>query len=172
VNVLSQGCITAAPNCRPFTLTGPCRPFMTIIAGRCEPPVVNSEPASGGYCPATPRPFAWTRLTVSCENLLAAIVRRKFGCLLGALRPGNLFHGLHLTAVRVKRFTAKISRVTAKISAAKKYCQSVHCDQPDGKRFATHTGLTFFPLHRGMDILNVSDFAVIHTLAGMRLRYW
>src|SRR2546430_911916 len=110
-----------------------------------------------------------TRLAISGKNLLSAIMRRKFGCLLGALRPGNLFHGWHFTAVRVKRFTAKISRVTAKISAAKKYCQSVHCDQPDGKRFATHTGLTFFPLHRGMDILNVSDFAVIHTLAGMRL---
>src|SRR5439155_25128100 len=63
-----------------------------------------------------------TRLTVSCENLLAAIVRRKFGCLLGALRTGNLFDGWHLTAVRVWRFSAKISRVTAKISAAKKYC--------------------------------------------------
>src|SRR5207248_1372225 len=47
-----------------------------------------------------------------------------------------------------------------------------HSDQPDGKRFATHTRLTFFPLHRGMDILDVSDFAVIHTLAGMRLRWW
>src|SRR5216110_1436390 len=113
-----------------------------------------------------------TCLAIRGKNLLSAIMRRKFGCLLGALRSGNLFHCGHFTAVWIERFTAKISRVTAEISAAKKYCQSVHCDQPDGKRFATHTRLTFFPLHRGMDILDVSDFAVIHTLAGMRLRWW
>src|SRR4029434_4789381 len=59
VDVLSHGCITAAPNCWPFTLTGPVKPLRTIIAGRREPPIVNSEPANGGYCPATPRPFAW-----------------------------------------------------------------------------------------------------------------
>src|SRR4029077_16920221 len=58
VNVLSHGCITAAPNFWPFTVTGPVKPLRTIIAGRREPPVVNSEPANGGYCPATPRPFA------------------------------------------------------------------------------------------------------------------
>src|SRR5947208_16690285 len=58
VKVLSHGCITAVPNCWPLTLTGPCKPLRTIIAGRREPPVVNSEPASGGYCPGTPRPLA------------------------------------------------------------------------------------------------------------------
>jgi hypothetical protein len=96
-------------------------------------------------------------------------MRRKFGLRLGALRSGNFFHRRHFAAVWIQRFTAKISRETAKISAAKKYCQSVHCDQPDGKRFATHTRLAFLALHRRMDFLHISDFAVIHTLAGRRL---
>src|SRR6266498_1147792 len=113
-----------------------------------------------------------TRLAIGRKNLLSAIVRRKFGRLLGALRSGSFFHRWHFAAVWVKRFTAKISRVTAEISAPKKYGESVHRDQPDGQRFATHTRLTFFALHRGMDILDVSDFAVIHALARTRLRWW
>jgi len=32
-----------------LSLHGPCKPFKTIMAGRRDPPVVNSEPASGGY---------------------------------------------------------------------------------------------------------------------------
>src|SRR3954466_3892962 len=59
VNVLSHGCITAEPYSWPLTFTGPCKPWRTIFAGPREPPVVNSEPASGGYCPGTPRPLAW-----------------------------------------------------------------------------------------------------------------
>src|SRR5205823_4562580 len=113
-----------------------------------------------------------TCLAIRGKNLLSAIMRRKFGCLLGALRSGNLFHCGHFTAVWIERFTAKISREPAEISAAKKYCQSVHCDQPDGKRFTTHTRLAFLALHRRMDFMHISDFAVIHTLAGRRLRWW
>src|SRR6266498_466365 len=113
-----------------------------------------------------------TRLAIGRKNLFSAIVWRKFRRLLSALRSGSFFHRWHRTAVWIERFTAKISRVTAKICAAKKYCESVHCDQPDGQRFATHTWLTFFALHSGMDILDVSDFAIIHTLARMRLRCW
>src|SRR4029077_6434921 len=113
-----------------------------------------------------------TCLAIGRKNLLSAIMRRKFRLGLGALRPGNFFHGGHFTAVWVKRFTAKISRETAKISATKKYCQPVHCDQPDGKRFATHTRLAFLALHRGMDFLHIRNFAVIHTLARRRLWWW
>src|SRR6266700_6722217 len=105
-----------------------------------------------------------TCLAIGRKNLLSAIMRREFGLRLGALRSGNFFHRGHFATVWVKRFTAKISRVTAKISPAEKYCQSVHCDQPDGKRFATHARLAFLALHRGMDFLHISDFAVIHTL--------
>src|SRR5581483_12065835 len=111
-------------------------------------------------------------LAIGRKNLLSAIVRRKFRRLLGPLRAGDLFHRGHFTAVWVKRFTAKISREPTEIRATKKHCQPVHADQPDGKRFATHTGLAFFALHRGMDFLDVSDFAVIHTLARTRFRCW
>src|SRR4030095_16254038 len=113
-----------------------------------------------------------TCLAIGCKNLLSAIMRRKFRRLLCTLRSGSFFHRGHLTAVWVKRFTAKISRVTAEIRAAKKYRQPVHSDQPDGQWFATYARLAFLALHRGMDILDVSDFAVIHTLAGTRLRRW
>src|SRR6201985_876440 len=100
-------------------------------------------------------------LAVGRKNLFTAVVRRKLRCLLSALRSANLFHRGHFTAIWVKRFAAKISRETAQISAAKKHCQSVHCDQPDGERFATDARLAFFTLHRGMDFVDVSDFAVI-----------
>jgi hypothetical protein len=113
-----------------------------------------------------------TRLAISRKNLLPTIMRRKFGLWLGALWSGNFFHGGHFAAVWIKRLTAEISRVTAKISSTKKYCQPVYCDQPDGKRFATHTRLAFLALHRGMDVLHISDFAVVHTLAGRRLCWW
>src|SRR6266508_1824932 len=113
-----------------------------------------------------------TCLAIGRKNLLSAIVWRKLRLRLGPLRPGNFFHRRHFAAVWVKRFTAEISREAAEISAAKKYCQSVHCDQPDGKRFATHTRLAFLALHRGMDVVDISDFAVIHTLAGRRLPWW
>src|SRR5262249_288384 len=111
-------------------------------------------------------------LTIGRKNLLSAIMRRKFGLRLGALRSGNFFHRRHFAGVWSQRFTAKISGKRDKISAAKKYCQSVHCDQPDGERFATHTRLAFLALHRRMDFLHISDFAVIHTLAGRRLARW
>ena len=113
-----------------------------------------------------------TRLAIGRENLLAAIVRRKFRSLFSALRSGNFFHRGHFASVRVKRFTAKISRVAAEICATKKYGKSVHCDQPDGKRLAAHTWLTLFALHRGMNVLHISDFAVIHPLARRRLWCW
>src|SRR5262249_8643971 len=98
------------------------------------------------------------------------IVRRKFRCLLSALRSSCFFHRRHFTGVWIERFTAEITRETAEISPAKKYGQPVHCDQPDGKRFATNAWLAFLTLHRCMDFLDVSKFAVIHTLARTRFR--
>jgi hypothetical protein len=113
-----------------------------------------------------------TCLTIGRKDFLPAIMRRKLRLRSGALWSGSFFHRGHFTAVWIKRFTAEISREAAEISAAKKYCQSVHCDQPNGERFATHTRLAFLALHRGMDVLHISDFAVIHALAGRRLRWW
>src|SRR5258708_3103341 len=111
-------------------------------------------------------------LAVGRKNLFAAIVRREFGLRLGALRSGNFFHTGHLTSVRIKRLGTKISREPAEVSATKKYRQAVYCDQPDGKRFATHTRLAFLALHRGMDFVHISNFAVVHTLARMGLWWW
>src|SRR5206468_375943 len=69
-----------------------------------------------------------TCLTIGGKNLFAAIARRKFRDLLCALRSRNFFHRLRLAAVRVERVTAKVSRVTTEIGAAKKYRQPVNRD--------------------------------------------
>src|SRR5205814_7000563 len=72
-----------------------------------------------------------TGLTIGRENLFASIARRKFCLLLFTLGSGGFFHRLWLAAVRVKRLTAKVSRVTTKIGATEKHGQSVNCDQPN-----------------------------------------
>src|SRR6266487_4939921 len=72
-----------------------------------------------------------TSLTVRRENLFTAVAWRKFGLLLLPLRATAFFHCMRLATVRVKRLTAKVSRVTTEIGTAKKYRQPVHCDQPD-----------------------------------------
>src|SRR5919198_3456166 len=113
-----------------------------------------------------------TFLAIGREDLFAAVARRKFRRGLCALWSSNFFHRGHFTAVWIKRFATKIPGESAEVSAAKKYREPVHCDQPDGKRFTTDARLAFFALHRGMDVLDVSDFAVIHALAGLRLWCW
>jgi hypothetical protein len=69
-----------------------------------------------------------TSLTVRREDLFAAIARRKLRNLLCALGAGSFCHRLWLAAVRVKRLTAKVSRITTQIGAAKKHRQPVNCD--------------------------------------------
>src|SRR5215469_858199 len=50
-----------------------------------------------------------TCLAIGRENLLSAIMWRKFGLRLSALRSRNFFHRGHFTAVWIKRLTAEIS---------------------------------------------------------------
>src|SRR6266568_7044103 len=69
-----------------------------------------------------------TGLAVRRENLFAAVARRKFCLLLFALRSGGFFHRLWLAPVRVKRLTAKVSRVTTEIGATEKHRQPVNGD--------------------------------------------
>src|SRR5438067_3905262 len=69
-----------------------------------------------------------TGLTVRRENLFAAVARRKFCLLLFALRSGGFFHRLWLAAVRVKRLTAKVSRVRSKCGATETHGQCVNCE--------------------------------------------
>src|SRR6266487_2877993 len=72
-----------------------------------------------------------TGLAVRRENLFAAVARRKFRHLLFALRSSGFFHRLWLAPVRVKRLTAKVSRVTTEIGATEKHRQPVNGDQPN-----------------------------------------
>ena len=110
-----------------------------------------------------------TSLTVSCENLFAAIVRSQFGSLLTASRTARrFFHRVRLAAVRVKCLAAEISRVTSEIGATEKDCQAIYRDQPDGERFGSDTRLPFFALNGGVYSLNVFLFAIIHSLANTR----
>ena len=113
-----------------------------------------------------------TCLAVGCENLFAAIARRKFRRLLCALRSSSFFHHLWLAAVWVQRLAAKISGVTTEIGAAKKHCQAINCDQPDGERFASDARFPFLALHRGVDFMNICDLAVVHALTRTRLGRW
>ena len=112
-----------------------------------------------------------TRLAIRSENLFAAIVRRKFCRLLCTLRSGSFFHRCHFTAVWIKRFAAKVSRVTAEIRAAKKYRQPVNRNQPNRERLSADTRFAFFALNSGVHLLDVGLFAVIHSLANARRRF-
>ncbi len=69
-----------------------------------------------------------TGLAVRRENLFAAVARRKFRLLLSALWARNFFHRLRLAPVRVKRLTAKVSRVTTEVGATEKHRQPVNGD--------------------------------------------
>jgi hypothetical protein len=119
-----------------------------------------------------------TGLAIGCENLFAAIVRRKFRRLLCALRARNFFHDVRLAAIWIKRLTAKVSGVTTEIGAAKKYRQSVNCNQPNRERFGTDAGFALFALDGSVHLLHVGLFAVIHSLAhsecfrGWRFRFF
>src|SRR5439155_26635856 len=99
-------------------------------------------------------------LAIGRKNLFAAIARRKFRDLLCALRSAGFFHRLWLAAVRVKRLTAEVSRVTTEIGAAKKHRQPVYCDQPNRARFSADTRFPFFALNGGMHLVHVRLFAV------------
>jgi hypothetical protein len=119
-----------------------------------------------------------TGLAIGCENLFAAIVRRKFHCLFCALWAGNFFHGVRLAAIWIKRFTAKVSGVTTEIGAAKEYRQSVNCNQPNRERFGANAGFALFALNGSVHLVDVGLFAVIHSLAhsecfrGWRFRFF
>src|SRR6266567_995071 len=113
-----------------------------------------------------------TCLAIGRENLFAAIARRKFRRLLCALRSSSFFHHLWLAAVWVQRLPAEVSGVPTEIRAAKKYCEAVNCDQPDGERLAAHARFAFLSLHCGVHFMNVGDLAVVHALARTRLGSW
>src|SRR5439155_24277801 len=77
-----------------------------------------------------------------------------------------------LAAVRLKRVTAKVSRVTAEIGTAKNYRQPVHYDQPNRERFGADARFPLFALNGSVHLLHVRLFAVIHSLANAGCRLW
>ena len=55
----------------PFTLMGPCSPWMMIFAGMTGSPVSHSEPLMGGNAPATPFPSGpWHAMQVRSKTAL------------------------------------------------------------------------------------------------------
>src|SRR5207247_10608971 len=85
-----------------------------------------------------------TGLAVRRENLFAAVARRKFCLLLFAWRSSGFFHRLWLAPVRVKRLTAKVSRVTTEIGATEKPRHPVNGGQPNRERVGGGVRVAFF----------------------------
>src|SRR5690349_14041118 len=103
-------------------------------------------------------------LTVGRKNLLAAIARRKFGLLAAGWSACHCFLRRGWRAHRIESTTGKISRVTAEVSAAEENRQPVDRDEPHGKRFGAYARFAFLALHGCVHLLDVGQFAVIHSL--------
>src|SRR5882724_1173208 len=97
------------------------------------------------------------------ENLFAAIGLRKFRRLFPSGTAGPLFLGRHESGI--KTVAAEISREPAEISAAKKDREPVNRNEPDGERLEAGARFALFALDRGVDLMDVRRFAVVHPLA-------
>src|ERR1044072_202246 len=65
----------------------------------------------------------------------------------------------------IETVAAEVAGEPAEISAAEKDRQPVNGNQPDGERFEAGARFAFFPLDRGMHLMDVRGLAVIHPLA-------
>src|SRR6476469_840320 len=101
---------------------------------------------------------------VGRENLFAAIGLREFGGLFATrtVGPGFLVRR-HESGIQT--VAAEISREPAEICAAEKDGEAVNRDEPDRERFETGARLALLALNRGVHLVNVRRFAVIHPLA-------
>ncbi len=71
------------------------------------------------------------------------------------------------TAERVEAVAGEIAGEPAEIGATEKDGEAVDGDEPEGERLQADARLQLFALDRGVDLLNVLGFAVIHALAGL-----
>ena len=69
----------------------------------------------------------------------------------------------------IETVAAKVAGETSEVSAAEKDREAVNRNQPDRERFETDTRLAFLPLDRGMHLMHVRVFAIIHSLADATL---
>src|SRR5436189_2672736 len=89
----------------------------------------------------------------------------------GRHRDGTLILGLTVFLLRarcaaewIKTIPAKISGITAEISAAKKDGQPIDRDQPDRERLEAGMRFAFFALDGGVNLLDILGFAIVHPL--------
>src|SRR5205823_3862119 len=103
-----------------------------------------------------------TNGAVRRENLFAAIGLGKFLCLFtsGTTRPLLFLWD----DGRIERIAAEVSRETAEIRATEKDREPVDRNQPDGKRLETGARFALFPLDRGMYLMDIRVFSIIHSL--------
>src|SRR6266700_4830137 len=92
--------------------------------------------------------------------------------MLAATRTRRCLFRRRRRAHRVEPAAHEISRVAPEICAAKKYRQSVDRDKPNRVRLGADAWLAFFTLNSGVHLLNVGQFAIIHSLANARWRFW
>src|SRR5438477_10937304 len=101
---------------------------------------------------------------VGRENFLAAIGLGKFLRLCAARPVLSRLWRTRRTAKRIKTIAAEVSRVAAEISAAAKDGESINRNEPKRERLEAHARLALFALNRGVHLIHLGRFAVIHSL--------
>src|ERR1051325_1084034 len=104
-----------------------------------------------------------TDSAVRGENFLAAIGLGQFRRLFAARTLRSRFF-VRWDQGRIKTVAAKISREPPEIGAAEKDREAINRDEPDRERFEPGARFPFFSLNRGVDLVDVGCFSVIHSL--------